>query len=281
MTKKLDPQNIKKSILTATIQHPMTLFPAGLAMLGGLGFALFDGALITGGVAIAGLTVGAGSWVYNYFSRKSYFTDKYVKQIQAEAKAERAKILVNLSDNLEAVVEKASNRFEREQAGQCLNQLTMSQEKFDDFVDLLDSKLNQGELTYTRFIVSAEQTHLAVLDNLQKIVERFKAVKSIDLDYIEKGLKKLAKEEQLGTFDESDAEERRQLEKRKALHTKGMTDINKLITENETALTAINEAMIEISQVKMMKGQAETVAIKDALKNLEDMARQSQEYSVE
>jgi len=103
MKNKLDPEELKKNILNATIQHPMTLFPTGLAFLGGLGFVLFDATLFSG-VAVAGLTVGATSWVYNYFNRKTFFTNKYVKQLQEEARKERESILKKLRKNLKMLL---------------------------------------------------------------------------------------------------------------------------------------------------------------------------------
>lgn len=273
---KFDPAELKKNILNATISHPLTLFPAGAGFLSGLSFALFGGAA-TAGMAAAGLAVAAGAGLYNYFGRKEYFTQRYVQALQDKFKKEREDILDDLEINLSEMAQ--NNKGEaKEHAEQCLDQLNMSKEKFQAFTDLLNRKLNQGELTYNKFLISAEHTYLGMLDNLNKVVEIFAGVKAIDLAYVEKKLKAMKNQ---SNMVDADYEEQKQLEKRKALYMEGLSDINKLITENEKALTTMNEAMLAISKVKMMKGQTDVPELKDALENLEEIARNSDVFSVD
>jgi hypothetical protein len=273
---KFDPEELKKNIINATIQHPLTLFPAGAGFLSGLSFALFGGTA-TAGMAAAGLVVAASAGLYNYFGRKEYFTQKYVQHLQDQMKKEREKIIDDIDDELETMVE--NNQGEaKDHAEQCMTQLHMSQEKFQAFIEILDRKLNRGELTYNKFLISAEHTYLGLLDNLKKVVEIFAGIKAIDLVYIEKRLKAMQKQTKMV---DADHEEKAQLEKRKDLYNKGLDEINELITENEKALTIMGEAMFAISKVKMMKGNEDVPELKDALNNLEEIARNSEIFSVD
>ena len=76
---------------------------------------------------------------------------------------------------------------------QAISQFQDVQEKIVNFRDVLGKKLSPQEMTFSRYMGSAEQVYLSVLDNLDKMATILESISTIDVSYIEDRLQALKK----------------------------------------------------------------------------------------
>jgi hypothetical protein len=146
--------------------------------------------------------------------------------------------------------------------------------KFNLFREILAKKLDPGELTYARFLVSAEQVYLNTLDNLRDLVNYIKGIAAIGSDY-EADLVKLKK------IIKPDEAERKQLEaflERNVLKDRQKQKVAEILALNEEALTKIDKTIAAFSETRIRKSQA-NIDINTAIAELEVLAQRVKEYS--
>ena len=262
----------RKAVLKATSQHPLTIFPIAFAVLGGVATLLFGSSLLTSLALWGGATLGLGSWLVNYFLKNESFANKYITKLQEEVERQNEALLKNLKEKLAKYID-----FEDLPYGeQGVKQFSKIQTKFNIFQEALQEKLNVREVTYRRYLGTAEQVYNSVLDNLQKIAATLNSVSSIDTKYILKRMKTLRAQTQMDTADKKEMDT---LEKRLELKKNQLNMINKLLTENEEAMTELDKTTSTISQVQTQVGRAE-IDLESALKDLQVLAQRAEKYSV-
>jgi len=252
--------SVEKAVFKDTITHPASVYPASITILGGIGFALFQSPIALA-AAGAGLAVGIGGWLFNHYYRRDYFSRKYMEQLHAQLRQETIRRLESLELDLK-------------NSGCILGvrQLPRLGAKFQNFTEILESKLDKTEMTYGRYLGLAEQVYLGALDNLQEVASMTKSLSSMDADYIHVRLKELARDKS------SDArEEEATLHERLDLLKKTQDDIQDLISDNESAMTSLDKTTTELARIKTRKGQA-NVDLEVAMKELEIMASRAQLY---
>lgn len=255
----------KKAVLRATLQHPVSLYPVGAGIL-----SLIAGAPFLVGVIL--FAIGVGAWVFNFLLRNNMFANQYIDSLnQAHEEYKKATLAQVGTDLVKSKETKGAEKY----ALQGINQYEKINDKFNNIKTLLGEKLNKHEITYGRYLGSAEQAYFCVLDNLKDIVTMLKSINAIDNDYINDRLKAL---EQLKEKAQADIEEVKTLKKRLSLQNEQLEQINVLLTKNEEAMTSIDVTTTSIASMKTTQGRA-TVDMESARKQLEDLAKRAHEYS--
>jgi len=155
-----------------------------------------------------------------------------------------------------------------------VNQLRMLREKRDSLTEVLRRRLNAGELTYGRYVGTAQSVYLAGIDNLSEVSVALQSISAIDHDYIESRLDELT--EANDSEGEEIIRERSSLEDRRSLHQTQMTRAAALLAQNESAMTVLDRTASAIADAPM--GQTPTDA-EAAMQQLEELAARAAKYS--
>ncbi len=141
--------------------------------------------------------------------------------------------------------------------------------KRQSLINVLQRRLDAGELTYARYLSTSQQVFSAALDNLHEVAVASESISTIDEPYIERRLAELA-------ADDSDAEsaerERATLERRRELRSNQRRRIAQLLAQNESALTALNRTTTALADVPIGKKPEDADAAMAALEELADRA---------
>ena len=260
-----------KVVLQETLQHPLTLAGAAFGVLGGLATVLFDGGIGLALVAGSGAAVGLGSFLVNYFGRGKTFADRHLRKMHEQLLARQQQALLKLRADLEQLGDiPGAEQYVK----QGRDQFAKAQKKYSNFEQMLGEKLGQHELTYGRYLGTAEQVYLALLDNLLEATHRLAAIQEIDLNYIDERRATLSQQPSLA---EADQAELATLAKRADLRQTQIDLVNALMTANEEALTALDLATAAVTQLQTGKGRA-AVALDEAMGELQVLAGRVREY---
>ncbi|MCB1741653.1 MAG: hypothetical protein KDK91_14865 [Gammaproteobacteria bacterium] len=153
-----------------------------------------------------------------------------------------------------------------------LTQLRMLGEKRATLAEVLRRRMSSGELTYGRYLSSAEQVYLSALDNLQDIIVALTSVASIDSDYIDKRLRELGHAQ--------DGPEVITLRERQALLHRQHERVDELYAQNEAAMTVLTNAAVALAGARTRRGQASLDA-QTAIRELELLAGRAGDYARE
>ncbi len=141
--------------------------------------------------------------------------------------------------------------------------------KRQSLINVLERRLDAGELTYARYLSTSQQVFASALDNLHEVAVASESISTIDEPYIERRLAEL-------DADDSDAEsadrERATLERRRELRNDQRRRIAQLLAQNESALTALNRTTTALADVPIGKKPEDADAAMDALEELADRA---------
>ena len=148
-------------------------------------------------------------------------------------------------------------------------QLAALQVKRETLLDVLDRRLDAGELTYARYVVSAQQVYSSAIDNLGEVAVAAASISTIDQTYIDRRLRELSQ-------DDSDVEaverERSTLMRRAELRAGQRSKIAKLMAQNEAALTSLDRTTTALADVPIGKHPEDAEAAMAALEELADRA---------
>ena len=264
----------KKAVLNVTLQHPLTLYSATLGALGGLTALLLEPSMLVFFAAVGSISVGIGSWIFNYFFRSNVFANRYIQNLCRELNKQKEEAKKSIKSDL---IKYKSLDGAEHFIKQGVEQFGRIQESFEKLREILFAKFNAGELTLARYLGTSEQVYLSVLDNLKEITDLLKSVSAIDVGYL---LSRLGELNKLEKLMEADEEEIKTLNKRKKIREEQLQRINTLLTRNEEAMTQINETIAVIAETKTMKGQA-MMDMETARQELENLAKRAKEYSLQ
>ncbi len=263
-----------RAVLRTTLQHPATLYPAAVGILSGIAGILLEPSLLVFGLSLGGLSLGVGSWIINYFFRGDSFAKAYIQVLSERMERHKQEALRSVIEDLK-VSKKIHNAEDYTMQG--IEQYNKVRQKFKNLRSLLDEKLKKGELTHVRYLGSAEQVYLSVLDNLKEVVTVLKTISAIDTDYINSRLVEL---EGLREPSPADMQEIRTLKERKQLRDKQFKRVSELLTWNEEALTTLDKTSTSLADMKTVRSISGT-DIERARKELEELASRAHEYSSE
>jgi chromosome segregation ATPase len=266
------PGDIKRVVLSRTLQHPLTLYPTAVGVLGAVGIGLFGPVTVAVAAAVAGLGVGLGHLATQVFVRPDSVAAQYFRELHEQLSAKRAEMLADLEARLKKA---AALEGCRNYGDQALKQLRMVQQRFETMQELLAAKFESTELTYSRYFVAGEQAFLAVLDTLDSIVSRMQSACTIDPKYYEERMNATRKQKAIAPADE---EELRTLKERMTLRSAQLDAVNTLLTFNENAITEFDRVNAAIAEVKGAKSQT-AVDLESAMRELETLAQRAQKLS--
>lgn len=158
-------------------------------------------------------------------------------------------------------------------ARQAIDQLRGLREKLASLSEVVDQRLNAGELAFARYRGTAEQVYLAAVDNLHDVAAALTSIKAIDRDYITRRESELV----AAASGAADAE-RATLAERRTLLESQSEKIANLLAENESAMTALTNTAAALANVRMQAGHARLDAT-DAMAELESLASRAGRYA--
>jgi len=259
-------------VLEDALEHPMTLLPSAVGILGTLSSALFGLSTVSAGLAVGGLAIGASHWAFRYFWKKEFILQEHALRIRMEAEKKLEALLTELEHQLGQLSRSPDPEGYAEQARA---QFIQVREAFRVFRETLIQKLNPGELAYARYLMTSEQVYLAVLENIKNISSRMVVLGSLDANYLRTRIKELTKElKQEGKLAPADQDELKTLEERGAIHQAQLDKINGTLTFNEQALTRLASANASIVEMRG-KGRGSDVDLESATRDLEELARRA------
>ena len=164
-----------------------------------------------------------------------------------------------------------------EQTGlQALEQFSKVQERYLALRAVLRQRFNEHELTYDRYLKSAGQVYLSVIDGLRETATALDTIASVDVDYTRAHLRRLAKK---GGLSESEQTEMESLEHRLQTHEAELRRVKGILASHEQAITQLLVAATALAQAKTNAGLA-SADVPTAMRELEDLAARASKYSV-
>lgn len=146
-------------------------------------------------------------------------------------------------------------------------QLDALLQKRQSLINVLQHRLDAGELTYARYLATSQQVFSSALDNLHEVAVASESISTIDETYIDRRLSELA-----GDDSDVDAAERERatLERRRELRSTQRRKIAQLLAQNESALTALDRTTTALADVPIGKKPEDADAAMAALEELAD-----------
>lgn len=148
-------------------------------------------------------------------------------------------------------------------------QLDALLQKRQSLINVLQRRLDAGELTYARYLSTSQQVFSSALGNLHEVAVANESISTINETYIDRRLAEL-------TDDDSDVEsaerERATLERRREMRTSQRRRIAQLLAQNESALTALDRTTTALADVPIGKKPEDAEAAMAALEELADRA---------
>jgi hypothetical protein len=256
-TADFSPQAVSRAVLQATLQKPYVLYPTAVGVLGGLAAVVLGPSLLFLAPAAAGLTLGFGGWALDFALRRDKLAADYINRLRESLAGRVDDTIARLRDELKEM------NFE---AG--LAQMDELKKKFSAFGDLLRRKLNPQEVTFTRYLGMTEQVFLGGLDNLGRISDTLKGLSAIDVEHIQRRLTVLHTD---GVDSPAQDREIATLNERLSLRAQQRDLIDRLLSENETAMTQIDHVMAAIANLDTSTVHA-TMSMEAAMQELKHLA---------
>lgn len=210
--------SIGKAVLSETLQHPATLFPAAGGVLALLYMFATGPSLEAFGAFLLSTGVAVSAWITNFFFRSDHFAEKIIARWRAEEAAAR-----------EARIEDLARRLQAAHLDKGYSALVQLRNRYARLVEILDRPGTP--------ILGSEEFRAQALDMLENglgLLERW-----LDLEAALETRRRIASEATL-----ADALERKiaaQEEERLLAHR------TELITSLERILKAFEEAILETS----------------------------------
>ena len=259
----LSPAAINSAVTKQTAQSPGVLYPAVIGILGVLAALLLDAGWISWLIGIGGMVTSLFSFGVNRGFRKEQFASEYINQLFTELEKKRKEYVKQLQDVLSDVDSKEG-----------MKQFKRLADKFMTFNGLLKSKLKPGELTYSRYNAMAEQVYLGALDNLNDLANTLKGIQSIDERYIKKRLDDLSNPND----NEHTLKEAQALKARLELLQKQREKVDFYLSQNEEAMTRMDEAIVAITELKTEDTRAD-MDLELAMTHLQEIASRAKDYN--
>ena len=256
---------IKKAVRKQILQTPIFLYPTAFGTLALLSLGVFGVSTTLGGIAATLLAAGVGSLGWQFGFRKNQMTRDYLGQMHASVNQKREKKRHDLS-----------RRMEEMQFVQGIQQLEKLQEKFDNFVAILDRSLSGGELTYGRYLGIVEQVYLSSLDNLEQAVSSLESIRTIDTGEIDRRLHDIQAD---GIITDHETVEQDSLNKRRDLHEQQLDRVAALVAQNEQAMTRLDLTAAAIANIRTVSGQA-TMDMESAMTELQELIDRVHKYDI-
>lgn len=253
---------ISRGFWSVCMRHPSTLAVIALTVGAEVGFHSWFGPSWVASITMLGLGAvllaiwppifsRSGAWVAAQMNAQHHIDRQTVERIQ------------QLEDTLRKL-----------NATQAIEQLRGLREKLGNLTDVVEQRLNQGELAFARYRGTAEQVYLSAVDNLHDVAAALTSVKSIDVDYIDRRERELEKSPTEAGADR----ELVTLAERRQLMEEQRAKVSELLASNEAAMTALSNTAAALANVRTQVGHA-SVDSGTALAELETLAARAGRYA--
>lgn len=265
-TNAVKPSRIKQEKLKSTLQQPTALYPAVIAFLGGMATILFGHelalmALITGGV------VAVSGWAWEFFVKGEGHANRYLDAYRRQLKEQREQSITRLRKELTSLGADRGN-----------HQLDLFQAKFESFQQILKRKLQPSELTFNRYLATAEQVYLNGLDNLEKVALALGSISAIDIAKLDQNILQ-SQDKSHQTSAQSSNESHTHLLERRQLYNQQHARASQLYAENEGALTRLDQVSTLLANTDFSSGKA-AMDMEQAIKELTRLIETSEDYDI-
>jgi hypothetical protein len=133
--------------------------------------------------------------------------------------------------------------------------------------------MDAGELTYGRYLGSAQKVYEAAIRNLGEVAVSLRSVSTIDIDYIDRRLAQLREDLDSG---EPGLRETDTLQERMTLHRTQHDRVAALLAQNEAAMTVIDRTAAALADVPL--GRQQSAEAEEAMERLEELAERTGRY---
>ena len=221
----------------------------------GIGIPIIGGALLLGG----------GTWAWKRFFKGDTFFENYRDHLRQILDEDTRRRRNELQQSLDAY----GNKHASEQLGQFQNKIKV-------FIEILNMKFpDKNQLSYNRYYMIAQEVFLSGIDNLNEVLLIHKTLDAIDINYIERSLKKLETREQ----DAAAKREQNSLLLSKQQYLDQQLDIKNLMAQNEEALSKLDEAIVQVQDIKRSANNESQLDMEASIEQLHRMAQQSFKFS--
>jgi len=259
------PAAIQKALTQYSMGHwtfryawPLLIGSSVFGVLFGFSYNLF--------LALIGITGFASiNFVMNQYINADKFKKKYIDELLLLQERRTRLKLQNLK-----------NELEKNGLSDGANQLGQFTNKYRTLVEILESKFEKTQLTFSRYQGIASEVYLSGIDNLKDMLLAQKTMNSIDLNYVSDRLSKI---ENKDTNNKAVEKEKDALLRSQYSYKLQEEKINKLMAENESALTQIDETTIAISEITKSANREAQADMENSMKLLSEMAERSKLYS--
>lgn len=221
----------------------------------GIGIPIIGGALLLGG----------GTWAWKRFFKGDKFFDQYRDHLRQLLDEDTERRRHELQQSLEAY----GNNHASEQ-------LEQFQTKIKVFIEILDMKFpDKSQLTYNRYYTISQEVFLSGIDNLNEVLLIHKTLDAINIDYIDRSLQGLEGREQEAVTKR----ERSSLLQSRQQYQDQQQDIKNLMAQNEEALCKLDEAIVQVQDIKRSSNNEGQLDMEASMEQLHRMAQQSYKFS--
>jgi len=223
------------SFWTDAVVYPLLLGAIGIAT------GLASGVdIMSVSMTALGLGLGVFFWVWGYVRRRDQHAALIMKERASYLVHKRDQELVRLDARLQADGMTAASEQIRE--------LRVA---FDAFKNVLEKKLNSGELGYQRFRVVLEQLFLSSLDNLEHAVERLHAALAIGIDQVDE---RICQIEAVG--DDPNSMELIELRRTRTRYEALTESARELFEQNKTILATLQQSCARVTSMQAHRAKA-------------------------
>lgn len=255
---------ISKAVRGKALQSPVFLYPSAAGLLALMSLAVVEMSPLVIGLAAGGVGVGALALGWLFLFRRDLISREYLTQMHEMMNSRRQILLKELS-----------SRMQELNFHQGASQLDHLQNKFANFVGILNQTLSPEEITYGRYLGIAEQVYLSSLDNLEQAVGVLTSIRTIDLRHIEGRIEAIHAD---GIVTDSEAIEQDSLNQRKDLYDKQLNRVAALVAQNEQAMTKLDFTAAAIAEMKTQSGQA-SMDMESAMTELQNLIEKAPKYN--
>lgn len=253
-------ESIDKAVRRRVLTSPFILYPGVASVLTGLAAALFASP-VTVSLAVASPVLLLAGWQFEKRIRSHAYSLAYLAEANQKLQAERAARTAQLVEKLHV-----------SHSRQGVHQIKLFNHAYQNFQEILGQKFSPQELTYGRYLGIAEQVFLASLDNLERVCLALKSVSTVDAAELQERIAELEKENDTGA-----REEMATLRQRLKLREEQTGLAEKLLLQNEKALTELDHVTAKVATVVTEKGRAE-LDLERAMEELRRLAERAEKY---
>jgi len=221
----------------------------------GVGVPIIGGAILLGG----------GTWAWKRFINGDKFFEQYRNHLRQLLDEDTERRRYELQQSLDAY----GNKHACEQLEQFRNKIKV-------FIEILNVKFpDKNQLTYNRYYTIAQEVFLSGMDNLKEVLLIHKTLDAIDMDYIERSLLRLEKRGN----DTTAKRELNSLLQSKQQYLDQQQDIKDLMAQNEEALSKLDEAIVQVQEIKRSEINEGQLDMEASIEQLHRMAQQTYKLS--